>query len=325
MTPQNKKRAAEGTIVVGAIVAVWYFWPHIKLFLGNVFGNHFGLPGANQTQNDTDTQGKQTALNPGAADNTRSSKGTTSTTSNMNETDEHGAPPGTLIYPDDCEITTKDGSRPCTDQEWQDAASPAAPATPIKGYTDMTTFMSDYKGLINQLSQQYQIQPGIILAIAGIESTQQDANGNWVFGTHENAVNANNFFNIKADANWRGDTYQDSNGNSWRAYATPADSIKDVYAFLKNNSRYTDAGLFNSTSIIDQANALQKAGYAGDNNNYAASLIPMATKSKLLFDNVPDNYNSAGLDWFPVFVTIGIGVALLGGVELVGAKGSKKR
>jgi len=320
MDKQNKKRLAEGAVVVGTIAAVWYLWPHINLYLGNVFGNKFGMPGANQTANDTDTAGSAATSSAGAADSSNSSKGTTSSTANMNQTDAHGAKAGTLIYPDDCVITTPSGSRPCTDQEWQESASPATAVNGTGYVGNVQGFIADYKGLINQLSAQTGIQPGIILAIAGIESTYKDANGNWQFGLHPNVANANNYFNIKADNSWTGDVYQDASGRSWRSYSSPEDSIRDIYSFLTTQPNYKAAGLFNSTDMASQAQALQAAGYAGDDNSYANNLYAIAVKSKLLFDQTADKYNAAGLSWFPIVVTVGIGVALFGGVELVGSK-----
>ena len=100
-----------------------------------------------------------------------------------------------------------------------------------------------------------------------------------------------NLFGIKADASWTGArrtvrTREVVGGQSvmidaeFRDYASYRESIADHFAFLRDNSRYAAAGVFNAGS--DQAffEALQRAGYATD-PNYAHALMNMLASVKM--------------------------------------------
>jgi flagellar protein FlgJ len=89
----------------------------------------------------------------------------------------------------------------------------------------------------------------------------------------------NNYFGIKAGSGWRGQTVSLKTGevfngkavvitDAFRKYATPEDSFRDYVQFLRNNPRYTRAGVFAAKTPAEQAQALQRAGYA-TNPRYA--------------------------------------------------------
>lgn len=114
--------------------------------------------------------------------------------------------------------------------------------------------------------KEYGVFPSITLAQAILEST---------WGKSGLSIQANNLFGIKADPSWQGQvlelpTEEHVDGGiiniiaRWRVYPTWQGSIKDHGKFLKENSRYTEAGVFNSKNYIEQASALQQAGYATD-------------------------------------------------------------
>jgi hypothetical protein len=101
------------------------------------------------------------------------------------------------------------------------------------------------------------------------------------------AAIGNNIFGIRADSSWKGKvqyitTREVINGQSeiqhgqgFRDYDTVADSFADHFNFLKVNSRYAAAGVFDPGNIkSDQEyfEALQRAGYATD-PNYANALL----------------------------------------------------
>ncbi len=97
------------------------------------------------------------------------------------------------------------------------------------------------------------------------------------------AKNHNNIFGIKASSGWTGktvtmDTTEVVNGKpitvkaAFRKYDTVFDSLVDRIKFLKNNSRYTKAGVFSAATPEQQAKALLTAGYATD-PQYATKLI----------------------------------------------------
>lgn len=92
----------------------------------------------------------------------------------------------------------------------------------------------------------------------------------------------NNHFGIKAGSTWSGAIAQmltkEYLKGAWvtvkaafRAYPNHFAGFVDRCNFLLSNSRYTKAGVFSAKTPIEQAQALQKAGYATD-PKYAASL-----------------------------------------------------
>ncbi|MGE5453050.1 MAG: TIGR02594 family protein [Acidobacteriota bacterium] len=95
----------------------------------------------------------------------------------------------------------------------------------------------------------------------------------------------NNLFNIKADKSWTGpkktfNVWEVVKGKKvwvdadFRVYANVQEALRDRVAFLKQNTRYVKAGLFEADtlgSLEDEAQALKKGGYATD-PNYAENL-----------------------------------------------------
>ena len=99
----------------------------------------------------------------------------------------------------------------------------------------------------------------------------------------------NNIFNIKASPDWHGPTktfnvWEIENGKKvwkdqdFRVYGSAEEALLDRVKFLKENSRYAKAGLFDEGTkghVDKEAAALQKAGYATD-PNYAKQLVAVA-------------------------------------------------
>lgn len=118
-----------------------------------------------------------------------------------------------------------------------------------------------------QTEKEYGIFTSVTLGQAILES-------GW--GESGLALGANNLFGIKA-YNWSGATIQmktqeEVNGGmiwtmaQWRAYNTWNDSIIDHGKFLKENSRYSEAGVFKAKNYKEQVEALKRAGYATDSS-----------------------------------------------------------
>jgi len=91
-----------------------------------------------------------------------------------------------------------------------------------------------------------------------------------------------NYFGIKADPSWQGDkkdvmTHEYVAGQKvripqpFRSYGSQEEAVNDYVKFLKNNKRYTKAGVFKSKTSSEFFSALQNAGYATD-PNYANKL-----------------------------------------------------
>ena len=124
--------------------------------------------------------------------------------------------------------------------------------------------------------------PSLFMAQAILES------GN---GQSSLAKKYNNHFGIKASKDWKGKvidmkTREVFNGNEvfikdgFRWYTNPLDSFKDRVDFLKKNQRYAKHGVFTAKSPEEQADALQRAGYATD-PNYAKTLKMLIAKYNL--------------------------------------------
>jgi len=124
--------------------------------------------------------------------------------------------------------------------------------------------------------------PSLFMAQAILES------GN---GQSSLAKNYNNHFGIKASKAWKGkvvrlNTREVFDGrevyiqDGFRWYENVQDSFKDRVKFLQENARYRSNGVFDAKSPEEQADALQRAGYATD-PNYASTLKSIISANNL--------------------------------------------
>lgn len=117
-----------------------------------------------------------------------------------------------------------------------------------------------------EIYNKYGVLPSVTIAQAILES-------GW--GKSELSTKANNLFGIKADTSWKGkkikmntsEYYNQKIVDEFRVYNSKQESIKDYGEFLKNNKRYKQSGVFQATHYIDQANAIEKAGYSTVENS----------------------------------------------------------
>ena len=134
--------------------------------------------------------------------------------------------------------------------------------------------------------KEYKILPSITIGQAILES-------GW--GKSELAVSHNNLFGIKADSRWDGavaainskENYNDSYISNFRKYDSIEESIEDHGKFLFDSDRYRDNGLFEGKTYIEQAQALEDAGYSTANDEsgvpiYADKLIAIIEKYHLM-------------------------------------------
>ena len=104
----------------------------------------------------------------------------------------------------------------------------------------------------------------------------------------------NNLFGIKADSSWKGEYvtletfefYDTKIEDKFRVYSNKNQSLKDHAKFLVDNQRYKKYGVFEAKTYIEQAYALQNAGYstAEDNSGqkrYAKDLIELIRQYNL--------------------------------------------
>ena len=133
--------------------------------------------------------------------------------------------------------------------------------------------------------KEYKILPSITIAQAILESS---------WGESDLAQIYNNLFGIKADSSWKGEYvtletfefYDTKIEDKFRVYSNKNQSIKDHAKFLVDNQRYKKYGVFEAKTYIEQAYALQNAGYstAEDNSGqkrYAKDLIELIRQYNL--------------------------------------------
>ncbi|MFJ7755241.1 glycoside hydrolase family 73 protein [Peribacillus muralis] len=126
------------------------------------------------------------------------------------------------------------------------------------------SFISNLKGEAIENYKIYGILPSITIAQAILES-------GW--GKSELSRKYNNLFGIKS-YNWDGESahirtseFHDEHVQAdFRVYETVSDSLRDHSVFLTENPRYERYGLFAAKTYMEQAAALQEAGYSTKEN-----------------------------------------------------------
>ena len=155
----------------------------------------------------------------------------------------------------------------------------------LKEDSKYTKFIEEIKDEAIKNYKEYKILPSITIAQAILESS---------WGESYLAKIYNNLFGIKADSSWKGEYvtletfefYDTKIEDKFRVYSNKNQSIKDHAKFLVDNQRYKKYGVFEAKTYIEQAYALQNAGYstAEDNSGqkrYAKDLIELIRQYNL--------------------------------------------
>ena len=155
----------------------------------------------------------------------------------------------------------------------------------LKEDSKYTKFINEIKDQAIKNYKEYKILPSITISQAILESS---------WGESDLAKKYNNLFGIKADVYWKGKyvtletlEYHDTKiDDKFRVYSDKNKSIEDHAKFLVDNERYKKYGVFEAKTYIQQANALQNAGYstAQDNNGekrYARDLMGLIKQYNL--------------------------------------------
>ncbi|MDD2587132.1 MAG: glucosaminidase domain-containing protein [Syntrophomonadaceae bacterium] len=132
---------------------------------------------------------------------------------------------------------------------------------------------------------QYGIFPSITIAQAILES-------GW--GTSVLSVQGHNLFGIKADSSWEGkyltmktmEYYNSQTCANFRKYQNVSECMQDHGEFLNSNQRYRQNGVFDAAYYVEQAQALENAGYGtktdkNGNKIYADLLIEIIKQYNL--------------------------------------------
>jgi flagellum-specific peptidoglycan hydrolase FlgJ len=173
-------------------------------------------------------------------------------------------------------------------------------------------YIEKYYGEVIQATRGTKIFPEIAIMQGALES----GNGNSTL-----ASKYNNHFGIKADSSWKGEkvflpTKEVRNGitvvenEPFRVYSSVKDSFRDYAQFLQENPRYTKAGVFTAKTPQEQADALQRAGYATA-PYYAQSLKTMISRNIDDLMEIAKKYK----DNTPV-ILLGIGITIFFGYRL---------
>ena len=111
-------------------------------------------------------------------------------------------------------------------------------------------------------------------------------------GKSELSAKYNNYFGIKASVGWNGkiatfstkENYNDTIKANFRAYDSLEESVNDFGNFLNVNGRYRKHGLFDGKNYIEQAQALEDAGYSTKKNSKGEAIY-----ADLLIELIKDN------------------------------------
>lgn len=133
-----------------------------------------------------------------------------------------------------------------------------------------------------EIYDKYGILPSVTISQAILES-------GW--GKSDLSIKAKNLFGIKADSSWKGkkikmntsEYYDKKIVDEFRVYNSAEESIKDYGEFLVNNKRYKESGIFQVSQYIEQAKAIEKAGYSTVENDKGEQIY-----SKLLIDIIQE-------------------------------------
>lgn len=162
-------------------------------------------------------------------------------------------------------------------------------------------FTFKYYPFVKNITTGTGLFPEIVIAQAIIES-QGSLNGAMYPGLSKLAANFNNYFGIKAGSRWQGPTVNMNTGEvinnqhvtvkaNFRVYNSAEDSFRDYVQFLKENPRYTTAGVFSAENYVQQAERINAAGYA-TNPEYGNMIAQVAERVKEYISK-----NSSGAGW----------------------------
>ncbi len=123
------------------------------------------------------------------------------------------------------------------------------------------SFVQRFLSIAQAESQKFRVPTSIILA-QGILQTQA--------GTNPLASRGNNFFKLRATADWNGKTYRAKTG-VYRAYPSAWASFRDHSEFITSGD-YRKLSALGSTNYATWAENLQAAGFSKE-PNYAEKLV----------------------------------------------------
>ncbi len=154
----------------------------------------------------------------------------------------------------------------------------------IKFDGSVSQFVEHLYPMAEKAAKALGVEPGVLIAQSALETGW----GVKVNGK-QNGDSSFNFFNIKADKRWQGDsvtvsTMENRNGlavkerAAFRSYSSPEQSFEDYVEFIRSGVRYDDA--LKSGSSEDYIRNLSEAGYATD-PHYAEKILTIMRSSDM--------------------------------------------
>ena len=148
--------------------------------------------------------------------------------------------------------------------------------------TSKQQFIQELYTEADEIYDKYGVLPSVTISQAILES-------GW--GKSELSTKAKNLFGIKADTSWKGkkinmntsEYYNKKIIDDFRVYNSNEESVKDYGEFLENNKRYKQSGVFKATQYLEQAKAIEKAGYSTVENDKGEEIY-----SKLLIEIIQE-------------------------------------
>ena len=148
-------------------------------------------------------------------------------------------------------------------------------------------YIMKYASLVIEVCKNTAFFPSVMMAQALLESSSKEGTP----GASLLASKYNNHFGIKAHKSWKVkkvalSTEEFMNGamiavKAWfRVYENAYQSFADRVQVILQNPGYRKGGVFQTSNASEQAQAIQRSGYATD-PNYAAKLIAIIRKHKL--------------------------------------------
>ena len=175
-----------------------------------------------------------------------------------------------------------------------------APATAMTFDGSVSQFVDNLYSMAKDAARKLNVSPAVLIAQSALET-------GWGMKVNErsNGESSNNFFNIKADQRWNGEsasvaTLEVRNGvpvrerADFRAYPSAEKSFTDYADFLRSNPRYEQA--LKSENSESYVRRLSEAGYATD-PNYAEKImriINSAPLQKAMTENTPQSMQNRG-------------------------------
>lgn len=171
-------------------------------------------------------------------------------------------------------------------------------------------FIKKYANSIEKICKGTGVFPQTLFAIAIVESQSKAQDGKYYVGLSPLAKDYNNYFGIKATANWKGKKVKLNTPNDFekksvfRVYNNFVDSAKDFIKFLKENPRYKKAGVFNAKTYPEQIISIARAGYS-ESETYSKIITQVADKINKYIESYIKPIQKKIIKGLPIILLLG--------------------